>query len=89
MLASTSPGCSTCPCSLRLCRRPALAAKTRVSGSAWIPALVGALLIAESFWVEVYVSLRGGLLARGLVTLFLLLVVAEIWRRPTVPGWHR
>jgi uncharacterized protein involved in response to NO len=50
---------------------------------------VAALILAGSFWVEVYHSLRGGLALRALLVLVLLLVSARLWRLPTVPGWHR
>jgi uncharacterized protein involved in response to NO len=51
--------------------------------------VAAALVLAASFWVEVYRSLRGGLALRALVVLVLLLVSARVWRLPTIPGWHR
>ena len=46
-------------------------------------------MLAASFWVEVYQSLRGGLALRALLVLILLLVSARLWRLPSLPGWHR
>ncbi|MEE8384411.1 MAG: NnrS family protein [Dehalococcoidia bacterium] len=51
--------------------------------------VAAALVLAASFWVEVYQSLRGGLALRALLVLILLLVSAQLWRPPRVPGWHR
>jgi uncharacterized protein involved in response to NO len=50
--------------------------------------LVAAAALVASFWVEGFVSLRGGLALRA-VLVAVLLLAAGLWRSPTVPGWHR
>jgi uncharacterized protein involved in response to NO len=50
--------------------------------------VLAALVLAASFWVEVYRSLRGGLALRAAV-IVLLLLSTRLWRLPSVPGWHR
>ncbi len=64
---------------------------TAASAHRWARAghVVAALVLAGSFWVEVYQSLRGGLALRALLVLILLLVSARLWRFPNLPGWHR
>jgi len=49
----------------------------------------GALLLLASFFVQHAYSLRAGLALRGTVVLAVLLLSAEIWRRPTTPGLNR
>jgi uncharacterized protein involved in response to NO len=51
--------------------------------------VAAAVILAGSFWVEVYHSLRGGLALRALLVLIVLVVSARVWRLPTVRGWHR
>ena len=51
--------------------------------------LAAAVLLAGSFYVEVYLSLRGGLALRAAVVLVTLLVSSRIHRPPAVPGSHR
>ena len=51
--------------------------------------VLAALVLVLSFLLELLVSERGGLALRALVVSALLLIVAKIWRRPRVPGWHR
>jgi len=51
--------------------------------------VAAALALAGSFWVEVYLSLRGGLVLRALLVLILLLFSARLWRLPNLPGGHR
>ena len=51
--------------------------------------VVAALLLAGSFWWEQTIDLQSGLAFRALLVGSLLIVVAGIWRRPSVPGWHR
>jgi len=51
--------------------------------------LLAALFLAWSFVVEELWSLRGGLVMRAWIVLFVLLATGRIWRRPTVPGWQR
>jgi uncharacterized protein involved in response to NO len=48
-----------------------------------------AIVLITSFFVQYEYSLRGGLAMRGLVILGVLIVSAEIWRRPTAPGLNR
>jgi hypothetical protein len=50
--------------------------------------VAAALTLAGSFWWEA-VDLRGGLAFRALLLAVLLVGIAGLWRRPTVPGWHR
>jgi len=49
----------------------------------------GALLLIASFFIQHAYSLRAGLALRGAVVLAVLLLAAEIWRRPTTPGLNR
>lgn len=51
--------------------------------------LLAALLLAGSYLWEQEISLRGGSAFRALLLALLLAGAAGIWRRPTVPGWHR
>jgi uncharacterized protein involved in response to NO len=51
--------------------------------------LVAALLLAGSFWWEEAIDLQSGLAFRAVLIGWLLVVVAGIWRKPTIPGWHR
>lgn len=54
-----------------------------------IVAHVGAgVLLVASFWIAVTVSLRAGLALRLLVVAAVLLVAAQMWKRPTRPGWN-
>jgi len=48
-----------------------------------------ALLLAGSFWWEQAIDLQSGLAFRALLVGWLLVVVGGIWRKPSVPGWHR
>ncbi len=50
-------------------------------------ALAAALLLG-SFWLEVFVSMRGAYVLRALL-LLALLGAGSVWRPPSVPGWHR
>jgi uncharacterized protein involved in response to NO len=51
--------------------------------------VLAALTLVVSFWWEREVSLQGALAFRALLLAWLLVLTAGIWRRPTVPGWHR
>ncbi len=51
--------------------------------------LVAALLLLLSFALEVQARYSAGYALRGAVVLIVLLFSAEIWRPPSVPGWHR
>lgn len=51
--------------------------------------LAAAAGLAVSFWLEIFVSLRGGYLLRAVVLLVVLTFSARLWRWPGVPGWHR
>lgn len=51
--------------------------------------VIGALLLAGSFWLESQISLRAGLGARAVLLLVLLLASGQIVRLPRLPGWHR
>jgi uncharacterized protein involved in response to NO len=51
--------------------------------------LTGALLLLASFFLQYAYSIRVGLALRGTVILAVLLLSAEIWRRPTTPGLNR
>jgi uncharacterized protein involved in response to NO len=51
--------------------------------------LTGALVLMASFFVQYAASVRLGLALRGAVVLSVLLLSAEIWRKPTTPGLNR
>lgn len=51
--------------------------------------VVAALVLAGSFWWEQAIDLQSGLALRAVLIGWLLVVVAGIWRKPTIPGWHR
>ena len=51
--------------------------------------LSAAALLVASFFLEVYVSLRAGLVVRALVILTVLSTSAGSWKTPQVPGLHR
>ena len=51
--------------------------------------LVAAALLATSFWIEISISLRGGLFLRSVVLLITLVAAARIYRLPRLPGGHR
>jgi uncharacterized protein involved in response to NO len=50
---------------------------------------LAALLVAGSFVVQALYSVRVGLGLRGMIVLGVLLLSAEIWRAPTMPGLNR
>jgi uncharacterized protein involved in response to NO len=50
--------------------------------------ILGVLFLA-TFFLEALVSTRLGFALRAAITLAVLLVSAEIWRRPSLPGLHR
>lgn len=50
---------------------------------------LAALAVAASFAVQALYSVRGGLGLRGAIVLGVLLLSAEIWRAPTMPGLNR
>jgi uncharacterized protein involved in response to NO len=47
------------------------------------------LLLAGSFWWEQAIDLQSGLAFRAVLVGSLLIAVGGIWRRPSIPGWHR
>lgn len=51
--------------------------------------LVGAALLAYSFWLEIDSSARAGLALRATIMFVILVFGARIWRLPTRPGLHR
>jgi len=51
--------------------------------------LAGAVLLLASFYIQYAYSLRAGLALRGAVVLAVLMLSAEIWRKPTTPGLNR
>jgi len=51
--------------------------------------VTAALLLAGSFWWEQAIDLQAGLAFRAVLMGWLLVVVGGIWRKPTIPGWHR
>ncbi len=70
--------------------------KKASEGESWVPVhlinpfhLGAAALLVASFFLEVFVSLRAGLVVRALVTLTVLSASAGLWKRPKVSGLHR
>jgi uncharacterized protein involved in response to NO len=51
--------------------------------------LIAGVAFIATFFVEVLVSVRLGFALRAAIALLVLLVSAEIWRPPTIPGLHR
>jgi uncharacterized protein involved in response to NO len=51
--------------------------------------LLAALLLAGTFWWEWRGHLQGAYVARALILTAVLAFGAQLWRRPTVEGWHR
>jgi uncharacterized protein involved in response to NO len=66
---------------------PPLAAASSRTAKLWH--LVAGIAFIATFFVEALVSVRLGFALRAAIVLAVLLLSAEIWRRPTVPGLHR
>src|SRR6185436_15690429 len=48
-----------------------------------------ALCLLASFLIEQWISLPFAMALRGAVVLAVLLASAELWKRPSQPGWNR
>jgi uncharacterized protein involved in response to NO len=51
--------------------------------------IAAAAMLLASFFIQYAYSIRAGLALRGAVVLAVLLLSAEIWRKPTTPGLNR